>query len=256
MMLKDKVAVIYGAGGRSAAPSHTRTHDGGGANLFLTGRSLGPVELVAKDVASAGGSAEAAKVDALDEQAVDEHLQSVIDTAGRVDISFDAIGIPSTTVLYVPPDRAGYRAFLPADHDPRHAVLRDRTPGRTAHGPERIRGDHDGHHTPLAFRASLWRGAKGRRRPPRRRSRESSPPSSPLTAFASSGRRYSAHAARRGRTPTDHIILDETALAGARARSGCRHAGSQTNRSAIRGPGHRRPVERLAKHQRRSKPTR
>src|SRR4029453_11588964 len=32
---------------------------------------------------------------ALDEQAVDEHLQSVIDQAGRVDISFNAIGIPN-----------------------------------------------------------------------------------------------------------------------------------------------------------------
>jgi hypothetical protein len=40
---------------------------------------------VAKDIVSAGGSAEAAEVDALDEQAVDKHLQSVIDKAGRFD---------------------------------------------------------------------------------------------------------------------------------------------------------------------------
>jgi NAD(P)-dependent dehydrogenase (short-subunit alcohol dehydrogenase family) len=66
-----------------------------GAKLFLTGRHLAPVEAVAKDVVSAGGSAEAAEVDALDEQAVDKHLQSVIDKAGRVDISFNAIGIPN-----------------------------------------------------------------------------------------------------------------------------------------------------------------
>jgi NAD(P)-dependent dehydrogenase (short-subunit alcohol dehydrogenase family) len=51
---------------------------------------------------SAGGSAEAAEVDALDEQAVDQHLQSVIDKAGRLDISFDAVGIPSTKLLGVP----------------------------------------------------------------------------------------------------------------------------------------------------------
>ena len=39
---------------------------------------------------SRGGSAQAAELDALDEQAVDRHLQSVIDKAGHVDISFNA----------------------------------------------------------------------------------------------------------------------------------------------------------------------
>jgi NAD(P)-dependent dehydrogenase (short-subunit alcohol dehydrogenase family) len=42
-----------------------------------------------------GGSAEAAAVNALDERAVDEHLQSVIEKTGRVDISFNAIAIPN-----------------------------------------------------------------------------------------------------------------------------------------------------------------
>ena len=75
---------------------------GEGAKLFLTGRHLAPVEVVAQEVVSAGGSAEAAEVDALDEQAVDEHLQSVIDKAGRVDISFNAVGIPDANILGVP----------------------------------------------------------------------------------------------------------------------------------------------------------
>jgi NADP-dependent 3-hydroxy acid dehydrogenase YdfG len=68
MMLKDKVAVIYGAGGAigSAVAGAFATE---GADLFLTGRHLAPVEAVAKDIVSAGGSAEAAEVDALDEQA-------------------------------------------------------------------------------------------------------------------------------------------------------------------------------------------
>jgi NAD(P)-dependent dehydrogenase (short-subunit alcohol dehydrogenase family) len=94
MMLKDKVAVIYGAGG-SIGGAVASALASEGANVFLTGRRLAPVEVVAKEVVAAGGSAEAADVDALDEQAVDEHLQSVIDKAGRVDISFNAIGIPN-----------------------------------------------------------------------------------------------------------------------------------------------------------------
>ena len=94
MMLEDKVAVIYGAGG-AIGSAVARSFAREGANLFLTGRHLASVETVAQDVVSAGGSAEAAEVDALDEQAVDKHLQSVIDKTGRIDISFNAIGIPN-----------------------------------------------------------------------------------------------------------------------------------------------------------------
>jgi NAD(P)-dependent dehydrogenase (short-subunit alcohol dehydrogenase family) len=101
MILEDKVAVIYGAGG-PVGGAVARAFAAEGAALHLTGRSLPAVEAVAKDVAAAGGSVEVAEVDALDEHAVDEHLRSVIDTAGRVDISFNAVGIPSTNVLYVP----------------------------------------------------------------------------------------------------------------------------------------------------------
>jgi NAD(P)-dependent dehydrogenase (short-subunit alcohol dehydrogenase family) len=101
MMLKDKVAVIYGAGG-DVGGAVARAFAPEGAKLFLTGRRLAPVEVVAKDVVSAGGSAEAAEVDALDEYAVDEHLQSVIDKVGRVDVSFNAVGIPGTKILGIP----------------------------------------------------------------------------------------------------------------------------------------------------------
>ncbi len=100
-MLKDKVAVIYGAGGAiggAVAQAFARE----GAMLFLTGRLQAPVEAIAKEIVSDGGSAEAAEVDALDERAVDDHLQSVIDKAGRVDISFNAVGIPNTRILGVP----------------------------------------------------------------------------------------------------------------------------------------------------------
>jgi NAD(P)-dependent dehydrogenase (short-subunit alcohol dehydrogenase family) len=100
-MLKDKVAVIYGAGG-AIGGAVARAFAREGARLFLTGRRRTPVEAVAEDIVSAGGSAEAAEVDALDEQAVEKHLQSVIDKAGRVDISFNAVGIPDTKIVGVP----------------------------------------------------------------------------------------------------------------------------------------------------------
>jgi NAD(P)-dependent dehydrogenase (short-subunit alcohol dehydrogenase family) len=101
MLLRDKAAVIYGAGG-GIGGAVARAFAREGAEVFLTGRRLAPVEAVASDVVAAGGSAGAAQVDALDEQAVDEHLQSVIETAGRLDISFNAVGIPDAKILGVP----------------------------------------------------------------------------------------------------------------------------------------------------------
>ena len=100
-MLKDKVAVIYGAGG-AIGSAVARAFGREGARLFLTGRHRAPVDAVASEIVSAGGFAEATEVDALDERAVDEHLNSVIDTAGRVDISFNAVGVPNGTIVGVP----------------------------------------------------------------------------------------------------------------------------------------------------------
>ena len=110
-MLREKVAVIYGAGG-AIGGAVARAFASEGANLFLTGRHLAPIRVVAKEIDSAGGSAEAADVDALDEEAVDERLQSMIKKTGRVDISFNAVGIPDTKILGVPLVELDIEQFL------------------------------------------------------------------------------------------------------------------------------------------------
>jgi len=51
------------------------------------------VAATAKEIVAAGGTAEAAQVDALDESAVEEHIAAVVKTAGTVDISFNALKI-------------------------------------------------------------------------------------------------------------------------------------------------------------------
>lgn len=101
MLLKNRVAVVYGAGG-GIGGAVARAFAAAGAGVYLTGRVRPPVEAIARDIVSTGGSAEAAEVDALDEHAVNEHLQSVTDQSGRVDISFDAVGIPNTDIVGVP----------------------------------------------------------------------------------------------------------------------------------------------------------
>ena len=91
MLLENKTAVIYAAGGAiGAAVAQAFAREG--ARVFLTGRNREKVDAVAKEIAAAGGVAEAAQVDALDEKAVEEHLNTVVARAGRVDVSFNAIG--------------------------------------------------------------------------------------------------------------------------------------------------------------------
>lgn len=92
MLLHDKVAVVYGAGG-AIGGAVARAFGAEGARVFLTGRSLGSVQAVAEEIAAAGGSAEAAQVDALDEEAVDRHIDQVAEQAGGIDVSFNAVGV-------------------------------------------------------------------------------------------------------------------------------------------------------------------
>ncbi len=72
MLLDNKNAIIYGAGG-SIGGAVAKECAREGASVFLTGRNRENLETVAKEIAAAGGSAEVAVVDALDEEAVEEH---------------------------------------------------------------------------------------------------------------------------------------------------------------------------------------
>src|SRR5215218_5423077 len=71
MLLENKNAVIYGGAiGGAVAGAFARE----GANLFLVGRTRETLQTVAAEVMSAGSSAEVAVLDAMDEQAVGEHV--------------------------------------------------------------------------------------------------------------------------------------------------------------------------------------
>ncbi len=92
MLLTDKNAVIYGAGGRIGS-AVARAFAREGANVFLAGRRQSTLDAVAEQIAVAGGTAEVAHVDALDPQAIEQHLDAIVKQAGRIDISFNAIWI-------------------------------------------------------------------------------------------------------------------------------------------------------------------
>jgi NAD(P)-dependent dehydrogenase (short-subunit alcohol dehydrogenase family) len=90
MQLEHKNAVVYGAGG-AIGGAVSRAFAQEGATVFLTGRTLGPLELVADDIRAAGGAAHTAVVDASDQTDVGAHADHVVQTAGSIDISFNAV---------------------------------------------------------------------------------------------------------------------------------------------------------------------
>ena len=94
MLLKRKNAVIYGAGG-AVGGAVARTFAREGANVFLAGRRLESIDMVAKEIAADGGVVEVAQVDALDENAVEQHIDAVAKKVDRIDVVFNAIGFDS-----------------------------------------------------------------------------------------------------------------------------------------------------------------
>ena len=92
MLLKNKNAVVYGAGG-SLGGAVSKALAAAGARVFLTGRAPESIDRVKADILAAGGLAETAIVDGFDRDAIAAHLETVVKTAGTVDISFNAVDV-------------------------------------------------------------------------------------------------------------------------------------------------------------------
>lgn len=92
-LLRDKIAVIFGAGG-AVGSSVAREFSKEGATVFLSGRHLSSVETVANEIRAYKGKVEAAEVDALNEMVVTAYLDNVVKQAGKkIDIVFNAMGL-------------------------------------------------------------------------------------------------------------------------------------------------------------------
>jgi NAD(P)-dependent dehydrogenase (short-subunit alcohol dehydrogenase family) len=94
--LENKVAVVYSDGtiGATIAKAFARE----GAKVFLTGRTPAKLKKIADEILADGGEVETAEVDALNESAVDTHMSELINRSGKVDISFNAIGLSQTGI--------------------------------------------------------------------------------------------------------------------------------------------------------------
>jgi len=98
--LENKVTVVYGDGNIGGAIAKAFAREG--AIVFLTGRTPTKLNAIAADITADGGTIETAVLDALDEPAVEAHMSEVIGTTGRVDVSFNAIGMPQKGLQGIP----------------------------------------------------------------------------------------------------------------------------------------------------------
>ncbi|XVQ10535.1 SDR family NAD(P)-dependent oxidoreductase [Spirillospora sp. CA-255316] len=90
MLLENKTAVLYGGGGKIGG-AMARAFAAEGARVFLAGRTPEKLDAVASDIRAAGGLAETAVVDALDESAVNTWVDSIAGITGSIDISVNLI---------------------------------------------------------------------------------------------------------------------------------------------------------------------
>ena len=104
--LKDKVAVVFAASG-DIAGAVARAFSRQGAKVYVAARNPDAVKALAQEIKANGGSAESAKVDALNETEIDNFLKMIVSENGKLDIVFNGIGVdysemggrPPTTVV-------------------------------------------------------------------------------------------------------------------------------------------------------------
>jgi NAD(P)-dependent dehydrogenase (short-subunit alcohol dehydrogenase family) len=100
--LKDKVAVVFAASGEIAG-AVARSFAQHGAKVYVTARNLDAVKTLAREIKASGGSAEAAKVDALNETEIDNFLKKVVADNGKLDVVFNGIGVDYSEMGGRPP---------------------------------------------------------------------------------------------------------------------------------------------------------
>lgn len=112
MQLKGKTIAVFaatGAVGEQVAASFAAN----GANVYVSGRRLDAAQALAERIKRAGGRAEAAQVDAMDEGEIERHLSEIVAQDGKLDVVFNAIGIRAEDGEYgVPATELPFERFM------------------------------------------------------------------------------------------------------------------------------------------------
>lgn len=112
MNLKNKVAALFAANGaiaREVAIEMVKE----GAKVYLSGRNLEALESLSKEIVAHSGFAKSFKVDATNEQEIDNFLKTLVEKEGRLDIVFNGIGIRAKEGGYgTPSTHLPFKTFM------------------------------------------------------------------------------------------------------------------------------------------------
>src|SRR6266567_4849453 len=90
-ILEGKRAVVFGASGSiGAAVAKELAKEG--AAVFLAGRTKSSLDEIVKQIAAAGGEAQADVIDTHDDAAVNRYIDGIVKQSGKLDIVLDAAG--------------------------------------------------------------------------------------------------------------------------------------------------------------------
>jgi len=92
VILQNKNAVVYGAGG-SLGGAVAKAFATAGARVFLAGRNISSLQKTGNEIRTSGGIAEEDIVDGFEEIEIATYLEKIVRVAGKVDISFNAVGV-------------------------------------------------------------------------------------------------------------------------------------------------------------------
>ncbi|MFZ1992867.1 MAG: SDR family oxidoreductase [Solirubrobacteraceae bacterium] len=101
MLLENKTAIVYGGAG-AIGSAVARAYAREGANVHLAGRTIDSLERVAEAIRDAGGTAEIAEVDVLNQAAIERHTAGIVAARHGIDVCFNATSnddIQGRTVL-------------------------------------------------------------------------------------------------------------------------------------------------------------
>lgn len=153
-MLVGKNALIFAAtGGIGSEVAHAFAREG--AHVYVSGRNAAALEKLVGQIREAGGQATAAVVEATNPDAVHAYVEQVAAAAGRIDTTFNAIGLP--------PSELGYPAIsttqsLDDFFKPLHTILGSTFLTSRAVGAQMVR-QGGGSIVTLSATLSVWTGA-------------------------------------------------------------------------------------------------
>ena len=111
-LLTNKTAAVFAASG-AIAGAVAKSFAEQGAHTFVSARNLSAAQNLAAKINAAGGKAEAAQVDAMDEFQIDSWLSQIATKTGRMDVVFNGIGLrPSLNGYGLPSMQLSFEQFM------------------------------------------------------------------------------------------------------------------------------------------------